>query len=157
MQRIEELRNQQEPVKPVEINSSGKPPLLQAGGIKWGGGVTRAWRQSHLMEVRNPVGLSSWLEWWRGQSHRERGGLTRQGEDCPGLFLLSSGLLPLLSTGGTQGKSRWRGDELCPGMQQEGEEQIRANTVQSSTAWFPLCTKEPSWSSHIRPRIVFSR
>jgi len=56
---MEELRSQQEPVKPVEINSSGKPPLLQAGGIKRRGGVTRAWRQSHLMEVGNPVGLSS--------------------------------------------------------------------------------------------------
>ena len=91
-------------MKPSEINSSGKPALLQAGRTKGGGGVTRA--QSHLIEAGTPVGLSGWLDCGGGTTTGREGGVTVEGENSSGLFLLPSRLLPLLSTDGTPGESR---------------------------------------------------
>lgn len=89
----------------VEINSR-KPPLLQAGGIKRGGGVTRAWRQSYLMEVGNPVGLSSWLEGGGGRATGREAGLLQAGGGLPQASSSSLQALPLLCSAEPKVKSR---------------------------------------------------
>lgn len=78
---MKDMRGQIGAMKQLEIKRSRKPLQPQAGVTKEGGVDSSAQRQSHLIEGKNPVGWSSWLELWKRHNHR------RKGKNYPGLFL----------------------------------------------------------------------